>query len=69
MNPYPVTSFPDNKILDWFKFKAFADDIIKFDKMMIFVFDMIKNIGGEIAGDQHFLHFAQNFQRLLFQGR
>ena len=36
-----VNSLPD-KILDWSKFKAFADDKIKLAKIMIFVFDRIE---------------------------
>ena len=33
-----VNSLPDEKILDWYKLKAFADDKIKLAKMMIFFF-------------------------------
>ena len=58
-------SLPNNKILDWSKFKAFADDKIKVLKMMIFVFDRVENISekGENAGYQHLLLFPQCFQR------
>ena len=53
---------PNDKILDWSKLKALANDEIKLVKMMIFVFD--KNIvgKGENAGYQHFLLFPQCFQ-------
>ena len=63
-----VNSVPNDKILDWSKLKAFADDKIKVLKMMIFVFDRIENdVGkGEIAGYQHFLLFAQCFYRAFY---
>ena len=58
-----INSLPDDKILDWSKLRAFADDKIKLAKMMIFVFDGIENIvrKGEIAGYQHFFLFPQCF--------
>ena len=50
-------SLPNNKILDWSKLKAFAEDKMKLGK-------------GENAGYQHFLIFPQYFfKRLHFQGR
>ena len=63
-------SLPNNKILDWSKFKAFADDKIKFAKMIIFVFNTIENIvgKGENAGYQHFLLFQQCFQKAFYSG-
>ena len=43
--------FPDDKILDWSKFKSFADDIKKkLLKMMIFVFDRVKKHWGRGVG-------------------
>ena len=52
-------SLPDNKISDWSKLKAFAEDILN-----IF-FHRTENIVGkeENAGYQHFLVFPQWFQK------
>ena len=65
-----VNSSPNDKILDWSKLKAFADDKIKLAKMMIFVFDTTENIvgKGENAGNQHFLLFPQCFQKAFYSG-
>ena len=41
-----INSLPNNKVLDWSKWKAMADDKIKVLKMMIFVFDRVVNIVG-----------------------
>ena len=43
-----LNSLPNDKIFDWSKLKTFADDIIKKPKMMIFVFDRIENVAGEM---------------------
>ena len=52
---------PNNKILDWFKLKAFADDNLHVygAHMMIYVLKRVENtVGkGENAGYQHFLLF------------
>ena len=55
-----VNSLPNDKILDWSKLKAFADDNIKVLNIIIFVFDRIENIVRKVekAGYQHFLPFA-----------
>ena len=60
-----LNSLPNDKILDWFKLKAFADDTWKIVKMMIYVLDRVENIvgKGENAGYQHFLLFPQWFQK------
>ena len=65
-----INSLPNDKILDWSKLKAFADDKINVLKMMIFIFDRIENIVGkeENAGYQHFLLFPQSFQMALHSG-
>ena len=65
-----INSLPNNKILDWSKRKAFADDKIKLPKMMIFVFDRVENIvgKGENAGYQHVLLSPQCFQRCFYPG-
>ena len=36
--------FPHDKILNWTKLKAFADDILNVTKMIISVFDRVENI-------------------------
>ena len=52
-------SVPNNKILALLKSKAFADDKFNVTKIMIYVFNMVKNIvgKGQNAGYQHFLFF------------
>ena len=67
-----TNSIPNDKILDCSKLKAFVDDKIEVLKMMIFVFDRVKNIvgKGENAGFQHFFSFSYNvFLWLFIQGR
>ena len=61
-------SLPNDKILDWSKFKALADDKIKVLKMMIFVFDRVENIMGKEgnAGYQLFLLFPQFFHKAFY---
>ena len=54
-------SLPNNKVLDWSKFKAFAEDNLYEAKMMIYIFDRVENIVGENTGYQHFLLFPQLF--------
>ena len=48
---YGVNPFPNDKILDQTKLKAFADDKLNVTKMIISVFDRVENIvgKGEIA--------------------
>ena len=50
-------SLPNNKILDWSKFKAFADDKFTVARLMISVVFRTENIvgKGENVGYQHFL--------------
>ena len=57
--------FPNGKILDLSKFKAFAEDKIDVSKKMIFVLGRVENIvgNGENAGYRHFLHFPERFQK------
>ena len=66
---YGVNPFPNDKVLDETKFKAFADDKLNNKKNNIFVFDRIENIlgTGENAGNQHFLLLPQCFQKPCFQ--
>ena len=63
-------SSPNEKILDWSKFKAFADDKIDVTQKLKFVLEMVENIvgKGENAGYQHFLLFPQCFQKVPFTG-
>ena len=42
-------SLPDDKVLDWSKLKAFADDKLNVTKMIISVFDRVENIVGAIS--------------------
>ena len=60
-----INFLPNDKILDWSKLKAFADDIFKGTEIIVFVFDSVENIvgKGENAGYHHFLLFPQNFQK------
>ena len=60
-----VNSLPSGEILDWSKLKAFADDKLNVDEIMISLSDRIKKIvgKGENAFYQHFLIFPQRFQK------
>ena len=42
-----INPLPNDKVLDWFKLKAFADDNVEFAKVVIFVFDRVENIVGK----------------------
>ena len=63
----PINSLPNDKILDWYKLKEFADDILKVAQITKFVPKSLENIEGkgENAGYQHFLLFPQCFQKLF----
>ena len=58
-----INSLPNDKVLDWSKLKAFADDKIKVLKIIILHFDRVEKTEGkgENAGYQHFLLFPQCF--------
>ena len=64
-----LNSLPNDKILDWSKLKAFADDKINVNKKKL-KFDLlrIENILGkeENADNQQFLLFPQCFQKASF---
>ena len=69
------TLYPKDKILDWSKLKAFADDKINVIKKNKFALARIINIvgngeyaGRENAGYQHILLFLQFFQKVSFRG-
>ena len=63
-------SLSNNKILDWSKLKAFADDKIHVNQKLKFDMGRVENIveKGENAGSQHFLLFPQCFQKASFSG-
>ena len=63
-------SLPNDKILDLFKFTAFAVDKIILTQKLKFVLGRVENIvgKGENAGYQHFLLFPQCFQKASFSG-
>ena len=63
-------SLPNDKILDWSKLKAFADNSINITKKKLkFVLGRLENVGkGENAGRQHFLVFPHSFQKASFTG-
>ena len=58
-------SLPNDKILDWFKLKTFADNKINSNKILKLVSGRVENIvgKGENAGYQHFLLFPRCFQK------
>ena len=64
-----VNPFPNDKILDQTKLKAFAETNVT--KMMILVFDRVENIvrKGEIACTSNFSFPNNVFERLLSQTR
>ena len=65
-----LNSLPNEKILDWYKFKAFADDKINVTQNLKFVIGNTENNLGkrENAGYQHFLLFPKCFQKPLSSG-
>ena len=58
-----IDSLPNDKILDWLKSKAFADNKIIVIEKMEFVLERVENTVGkeENAGYQHFFLFPQCF--------
>ena len=61
-------SLPNNKILDNFKLKAYADDK-NLTQRLEFMGQVENIVGkGENAGYQHFLLFPLCFQKLSFHG-
>ena len=60
-----LNPFPNNKILDWFELKEFADDKFKFHENGRMFFKWTENIvgKGEIARYEQFLLFPQCFQK------
>ena len=70
MRKCSLNSLPHNKILDWSKLKAFADDKLNATEKLKFVLGRVENIvgKGENAGYQHFLLFPQCFQKPSLSG-
>ena len=63
-----INPLPNDRFLDWSKFKAFADDILYYiTTKIISVFYRVENIVGkrENAGHQHFLLFLHCFKSFL----
>ena len=60
-----INSLPNDKILDWSKFKVFTDNKINVTEKQKFFLGWLENIVGkfEDAGYQHFLIFPQCFQK------
>ena len=65
-----MNSLPTDHVLDWTKLKAFTEDKLNVDEIMISGFDNVENIvgKGENAGYQHFPFFPQCFQKVSFLG-
>ena len=65
-----VNSLPNDKIFDWTKLKAFADDKINVNEKLKLGLGRVENIMGkeEHAGYQHFLLFPQYFQKRSVSG-
>ena len=63
-------SLPNDKILDWSKFKAFAGDKIYVGQTLKTVYGRVEKVvgNGENAGNQHFLLFPQCSQKSFFLG-
>ena len=67
----PLINFlPNDKVLDWSKLKAFADDKLNLAEKLKFILGRVENImgKGENAGYQHFLIFPQCFQKASITG-
>ena len=70
-NPTHLNSLPNNKFLDWTKFKVLAEDVFRVAKMMIIVFDRDENIAGKRRKMliTIIFSFSHNvFKRLLSRG-
>ena len=62
-----LNCLPSYQIMDLTKLKAFADGKLNIARVMISLFDRVKNtVGkGENAGYHHFLLFVQYFPKLF----
>ena len=63
-----ISSLPNDKIVNWSKFKAFADYNINSNEQLKFDLERVENIvgNGENSGYQHFCLFPQCFQKASF---
>ena len=63
-----MNALPNNKILDWFKFNAFAEDKINVTEILKFVLGRAENIvgKGENAAYQNFSPFPKMFSKDFF---
>ena len=63
-----LNSLPNDKIMDWSKLKAFADEIINVNEKLKFVFGRLENIvgKGENAGLPAFSPFPTLFSKGFF---
>ena len=66
--PCLLKPVPNDKVLDWFKLKAFADDRTRVAENLKFAFERVENIvgKGENAGYQHFILFPQCFEKATY---
>ena len=62
-------SLPNDKILDWSRLKAFADENFNITKTMISVCGRVENIVGKMLVISIFLFSHNVFKSFLFQGR
>ena len=60
-----INSLPNEKNLDWSKFKEFADNNSNVNQIVKFALGRVENIvgKGENADYQHFLLFSQCFEK------
>ena len=65
-----INSLPNDKILDWSKLKAFADDKINVNEKFKFGLGMVEKImgKGENTGFKHFPLFLHCFQKFSVSG-
>ena len=65
-----VNSLPNDKILDWSKLKAFADDKLDAIVKLKYALGKVENVvgKGENAGFQYFPPFSLRFQKNSFLG-
>ena len=70
LHQMPFNPLTNDKISDWSKSKAFADEKINVTKKLKLVLGRVENIEGkgENAGSQHFLLFPQCFQKASYIG-
>ena len=67
---YYSNPLSNNRILDWSKLQAFAEDKINVTQKLEVALERVENLvgKGENAGFQHLLLFPQYFQKATFSG-